>query len=101
MHVRNSFVCAVPLALMAAGCSPAQPDPIAELPTEARLAELEKSEKELVDAAAAAERLEAAVRHGPLGFLKGRLVRRLIKVFRAHMAVREHPKYMLIQIQLF
>ncbi len=47
---------------------------------------------------AAADKLEAAVRHGLLGRLRARLVRRLVRVGRNHMAAREHPKFLIIQI---
>ncbi len=46
----------------------------------------------------AGERLERAVRKGPKGFIYARLVRRFVRVFRSHMAVREHPKFMLIKM---
>ncbi len=46
----------------------------------------------------AGSRIAAAARQGPFGFIKARIVARLVRVFRTHMAVREHPKYMLIQM---
>lgn len=49
------------------------------------------------DAAQAAARLQARLRQKPLGLLKARLVRRLIKVHRSLIGLREHPKYYLVQ----
>jgi pyruvate,water dikinase len=47
---------------------------------------------------AAGKRLETAVHHGLLGALKAKLVRRLVRVGRNLAAVREHPKFLLIQL---
>ena len=49
------------------------------------------------DGQAAADNLVAAARYGPLGFLRAALARRLVRVTRSLMAVREHPKYMIIR----
>lgn len=48
---------------------------------------------------AAAQRLVQAAAHGPLGFIRSRIVRRLTRVARALLPVREHPKYMMIQLR--
>jgi pyruvate,water dikinase len=48
---------------------------------------------------AAVVRLEKAARHGPLGLIRAPMVRRLARVARALIPVREHPKYMLIQLR--
>jgi pyruvate,water dikinase len=48
---------------------------------------------------AAATRLEQAAHHGPLGAIRARLVHRMARVARALIPVREHPKYMLIQLR--
>jgi len=45
----------------------------------------------------AARRMEKSVRRGPFGFARAAIVRRMVHVFRTHMAVREHPKYLLVQ----
>jgi len=50
------------------------------------------------EAKRAAARLVAQAGNGSVGRLKQRLVRRLITVFRAYMPLREHPKYMLVQM---
>jgi pyruvate,water dikinase len=47
---------------------------------------------------AAARRLEAAARKASWGFLRGPLVRRFTRVLRHTLALREHPKYMAVQI---
>lgn len=47
-------------------------------------------------AEAAIPRLIESARSGPMGWLRARVVKRLLAVFRAYMPVREHPKYMLI-----
>ncbi|MCP4935596.1 MAG: hypothetical protein GY927_15670, partial [bacterium] len=47
-------------------------------------------------AEAAIPRLVEATRTGPMGWLRARVVKRLLAVFRAYMPVREHPKYMLV-----
>jgi pyruvate,water dikinase len=49
------------------------------------------------EAEAAGERLVAAVRATPGGWWKSRVVRRLVRVQRALMALREHPKFLLIR----
>lgn len=46
---------------------------------------------------AAGERLVAAARHGLLGGLRARLARRLVRAMRGYLAMREHPKYFLVQ----
>ncbi|MCB8944405.1 MAG: phosphoenolpyruvate synthase [Ardenticatenaceae bacterium] len=51
-----------------------------------------------VEGAAAGERLVTAVHHGPLGALKAKLVHRLVRVGRNLMPVREHPKFLMIQM---
>ncbi len=48
---------------------------------------------------AAATRLVKAARQGLFGFIRAPLVRRLTRVARSLMAVREHPKYMLIRLR--
>lgn len=45
---------------------------------------------------AAIPRLIETARNAPLGWLRARLVRRLLSVFRAYMPIREHPKFMLV-----
>ncbi len=47
---------------------------------------------------AAANRLAEAVHHGPAGPLKAAIVRRQTRVARNLMAVREHPKFLLVRI---
>jgi phosphohistidine swiveling domain-containing protein len=47
---------------------------------------------------AAAKRIIATVRRAPGGWLKARLVRRLIRVLRHALPLREHPKYFLIRV---
>lgn len=47
---------------------------------------------------AAARRLAAAAGGGPLGALRTRVVRRLARCLRGLMAVREHPKFVLIRV---
>lgn len=47
---------------------------------------------------AAADRLVAAARRGLLGGLRAHLVRRLTRVARNLLAIREHPKFMLVRI---
>jgi pyruvate,water dikinase len=47
---------------------------------------------------AAAARLAEAVHHGPVGPLKAAIVRRQTHVARNLMAVREHPKFLLVRI---
>jgi pyruvate,water dikinase len=47
---------------------------------------------------AAGERLATAVNRGLFGALKAKLVRRLVRAGRNLMPVREHPKFLLIQI---
>ncbi len=48
-------------------------------------------------AAAAAARLVDRLRHTPAGFFKARRMQRLIRVHRALIGLREHPKYFLVQ----
>ena len=50
------------------------------------------------EGAAAGERLATAVNHGLLGSLKAKWVRRLVRVSRNLMPIREHPKFLLIQL---
>lgn len=52
----------------------------------------------VVEGEAAAERVIATVRRAPGGWLKARLVRRLIRVMRHVLPLREHPKYFLIRV---
>ncbi len=47
-------------------------------------------------AESAIPRLIDAARAAPIGWLRARLVRRLLKAFRAYMPIREHPKFMLV-----
>ena len=51
------------------------------------------------DGEAAATRLVAAAHKGPLGFIRAAMVRRLARVARNLMPIREHPKYMLIRLR--
>jgi pyruvate,water dikinase len=48
---------------------------------------------------AAADRLIEAARHGPGGIIRAPLVRRMTRVARALIPVREHPKYMMIRLR--
>jgi pyruvate,water dikinase len=47
---------------------------------------------------AAAERIIATVRRAPGGWLKARVMRRLLRVLRHALPLREHPKYFLIRV---
>lgn len=47
---------------------------------------------------AAVERLVAAQAPGPTAFLRRRLVRRLARVVRGLLAMREHPKFLMIRV---
>jgi pyruvate,water dikinase len=47
---------------------------------------------------AAGRKLIAAASRGAFGFLRGRIVRRLVRVARIGLGLREHPKFMLVQI---
>ncbi|MDD2554485.1 MAG: phosphoenolpyruvate synthase, partial [Desulfotomaculaceae bacterium] len=49
------------------------------------------------EAELAAERLLERLRAKPLGSVKGRIMRRLIKVHRFLIGIREHPKYFIVQ----
>ena len=49
-------------------------------------------------AEAVAGRVLAAAGRGPLGWVRARLVRRWIRVHRAGMALREHPKFLLVRM---
>lgn len=49
------------------------------------------------EAELAAERLLERLRKKPLGFIKSRIMRRLIKVHRSLIGIREHPKYFIVQ----
>ena len=51
-----------------------------------------KQEAELM-----AARLVNRLRKKPLGFLKARIMQRLIKVYRSLIGMREHPKYYIVQ----
>ncbi|MCD6423870.1 MAG: phosphoenolpyruvate synthase, partial [Anaerolineales bacterium] len=42
-------------------------------------------------------RLIETARAAPMGWLRARVVRRLLTVFRSYMPIREHPKFMLVQ----
>ncbi len=55
-------------------------------------------QKMAAEGEAAGERLVTAVHKGLLGSLKAKLVRRLVHVSRHLMPVREHPKYLLVQM---
>lgn len=44
-----------------------------------------------------AARLVNRLRKKPLGFLKARIMQRLIKVYRSLIGMREHPKYFIVQ----
>jgi pyruvate,water dikinase len=48
---------------------------------------------------AAARRLAQAAARGPLGLLRGALVRRLTRVAQHLIPVREHPKFLMIQLR--
>src|SRR5690606_7987860 len=48
---------------------------------------------------AAAQRLVERASQGPWGWLRGRFIRRMARVARHILPVREHPKYLLIQIR--
>ncbi|MEK6256771.1 MAG: PEP-utilizing enzyme, partial [Chloroflexota bacterium] len=50
---------------------------------------------------AAGERLIQAAQHGLFGALKARIARRMVKVVRNMMPIREHPKYFLVRIMDF
>jgi pyruvate,water dikinase len=45
-----------------------------------------------------AARLLTAARRGPLGWLRGPLARRLIRIGRAGLGLREHPKFLLVRV---
>jgi rifampicin phosphotransferase len=47
---------------------------------------------------AAGERIVTAVRPGLLGAIRAKLAKRMVRAARAYMAVREHPKYFMIQM---
>lgn len=49
------------------------------------------------EAALAADRLLARLRHTPGGFFKAKRMQRLITVHRALIGIREHPKYYIVQ----
>jgi pyruvate,water dikinase len=46
----------------------------------------------------AAERIVATAAHGTLGFLRRRVVARLVRVARIGMGLREHPKFIIVQM---
>lgn len=54
-------------------------------------------EKGQAEAEAAASLLVERLRHKPWGFFKAMIMRRLIKVHRSLIGVREHPKYFMVQ----
>jgi pyruvate,water dikinase len=56
-----------------------------------------KHQKLEADARKESERLIAAARKGPLGWLRGPVVRRLVRVARNLLPMREHPKFLLIR----
>ncbi|MDF9408424.1 phosphoenolpyruvate synthase [Pelotomaculum isophthalicicum JI] len=49
------------------------------------------------EAELAAGRLLERLRQKPMGFIKARIMRRLIKVHRSLIGIREHPKYFIVQ----
>jgi pyruvate,water dikinase len=49
-------------------------------------------------AQAATTRILTRVQHTPLGILKAVLLRRLIRVYRSTMSLREHDKYMTVRL---
>ncbi len=52
----------------------------------------------VADSKQATERVIGSVRRSRFGMLKAPLARRMIAVYRSHMVVREHPKFMLIKM---
>lgn len=56
-----------------------------------------KHQKLSAEGEAAGERLVAAAQHGLFGAVKGRIARRLVRVARNQLAIREHPKFLLIR----
>jgi pyruvate,water dikinase len=52
----------------------------------------------MAEGEAAGERLVTAVNHGLLGPLKAKVVRRLVRAGRNLASLREHPKFLLIQL---
>ncbi|MCA9995342.1 MAG: phosphoenolpyruvate synthase [Anaerolineales bacterium] len=54
-------------------------------------------QKLIAEAEQAGERLVAAAQHGLLGGMKAKLARRLVRAMRGYLAMREHPKYFLVQ----
>jgi pyruvate,water dikinase len=57
----------------------------------------EHHRKQVAEGEEAARRLTAAARRGPLGFLRSRWVRRLCRVARAGLGLREHPKWSIVR----
>ena len=57
----------------------------------------EHHQRLVAEGEAAGERLVIASRYGLLGRLRAALVRRLVRVMRNLMPVREHPKFLLVQ----
>jgi pyruvate,water dikinase len=57
-----------------------------------------KHEAQVAAGDAAASRLVAAAGRGFVGLVRGRLVARLVRVVRLGLALREHPKFIVIQI---
>jgi pyruvate,water dikinase len=51
------------------------------------------------EGAVAAHRLEEAARQGLWGWVRGPVVRRLVRVARSLIPIREHPKFMLIRLR--
>ncbi len=54
--------------------------------------------RQVADGEAAAARLEAAARRGVVGFARAAVVRRLAHAARGLLSVREHPKFLLVQV---
>ncbi|MCP5096740.1 MAG: phosphoenolpyruvate synthase [Chloroflexi bacterium] len=47
---------------------------------------------------AAGERIVTAVRPGLFGAIRAKIAKRMVRVARTHMAMREHPKYFMVQM---
>jgi phosphohistidine swiveling domain-containing protein len=75
------------LRVMAGGLSAAEPG------THRR-----QHQAQVAAAEAAAARLEAAAGRGPWGPLRRRWVRRLVRVARLGLGLREHPKFLIVQV---
>jgi pyruvate,water dikinase len=50
-----------------------------------------------LDREEATQQILALIKQKPFGFIKGKIMARMLKVFTTTMALREHPKYMIIQ----